>query len=197
MTPKVFVLRTFALSFSVLIALTGGVAAQAVTFEELENQTVTASFVYAQTIRRLDDQRVLNNENRQTMTLRIGPGNKIDQEFKVQIVAANGREVGAFTGNISAELNKPTKWRHGEMVFLFEQGSLVRLQTFDTGGRKITVTFKRGKFGIDCSVDAPFSKEEGAGSAVNTTSMVGPQKIEILNAKTVSSACRVAKSVPR
>ncbi len=185
-----------AVSLFLLAALTGGAAAQAVTFEDLEGQTVTASFVYAQTIRRLDDQRVLNNENRQTMTLRIGPGSRIDQEYKVQIVAPNGREVGTFNGHISAELNKPTKWRHGEMVFLFDQGSLVRLQTFDTGGRKITVTFKRGKFGIDCSVDAPFSKEEGAGSAVNTTSMVAPAKIEILSARTTSSACRVAKTVP-
>src|SRR6188472_2505343 len=99
---------------SVILVLVAGAAwpvsaaAQAVTFEDLQNQTVTASFIYAQTIRRLDDQRVLNNENRQTMTLRIGPGNKIDQEYKIQIVAQNGREVGGFAGNLSAELNKPT-----------------------------------------------------------------------------------------
>jgi hypothetical protein len=185
------------LSLALIGALTGGAAAQTVTFQDLQNQTVTASFVYAQTIRRLEDQRVINNENRQTMTLRIGPGNRIDQEYKVQIVAPNGREVGGYTGNITAELNKPTKWRHGEMVFVFEQGSLVRLQTFDKGGRKITVAFKRGKFGIDCSVDAPFSKEEGAGSAVSTPSAVDRRQIEILAAKVTSSACRVAKTVPQ
>ena len=72
------------------------------------------------------------------MTLRIGPGNRIDQEYRIQIVAQNGREVGGFTGNISAELNKPTRWQHGEMVFVFENNSLIRLQTFDKGGRKIT-----------------------------------------------------------
>jgi hypothetical protein len=177
-----------------LLALAGSATAQAVSFEELENQTVTASFIYEQTIRRLEDKRVLNNENRQTMILKIGPGNKIDQEYKVQIVAPNGREVGGYAGNISAELNKPTKWRHGEMVFLFDQGSLVRLQTFDAGGRKITVTFKRGKFGIDCSVDAPFSKEEGAGSAVSTPGAVDRRQIEILSAKVKTSACRVAKT---
>ena len=160
-----------------------------------QSQTVTRSFIYEQTIRRLEDQRVLNNENRQTMTLKIGPGNRIDQEYRVQIVAQNGREVGNFTGNIAAELNKPTKWQHGEMVFLFENGSLVRLQTFDKGGRKITVTFKRGKFGLDCSVDAPFSKEEGAGGGIDTTSQTTRQRIEILSAKVESSACRVAKTV--
>jgi hypothetical protein len=171
-------------------------AAQAVTFEDLQNQTVTASFIYAQTIRRLDDQRVLNNENRQTMTLRIGPGNKIDQEYKIQIVAQNGREVGDFTGKISAELNKPTHWQHGEMIFVFENNSLIRLQTFNKGGRKITIAFKRSKFGIDCSVDAPFSKEEGAGGSIDTISQTTRQRIEILAAKTISSACRVAKTGP-
>jgi hypothetical protein len=185
------------LSLALIGAPSGGAAAQTVTFEDLQNQTVTASFVYAQTIRRLEDQRVINNENRQTMTLRIGPGDRIDQEYKVQIVAPNGREVGGYTGNISAELNKPTKWRHGEMVFVFEQGSLVRLQTFDKGGRKITVAFKRGKSGIDCSVDAPFSKEEGAGSAVSTPSATDRRQIEILAAKVTSSACRVANTVPQ
>ena len=183
-----------AASFAVIIAMCGSAAAQAVTFEELENQTVTASFIYAQTIRRLEDGRVLSNENRQTMTLAIGPGNKINQEFKIQIVAQNGREVGGFTGHISAELNKPTRWQHGEMIFVFENSSLIRLQTFDKGGRKITVAFKRSKFGLDCSVEAPFSKEGGTGSSIDTTSQTTRQKIEILAAKTISSACRVAKS---
>jgi hypothetical protein len=177
-----------------LLALPSGAQAQAVTFADLQSQTVTASFIYDQTIRRLDDQRVLNNENRQTMTLKIGPGNRIDQEYKIQIVAQNGREVGNFTGNLVAELNKSTRWQHGELVFLFENASLVRLQTFDKGGRKITVTFKRGKFGLDCSVDAPFSKEEGSSGSVDTTSQTTRQRIEILSAKVKSSACRVAKT---
>lgn len=186
-----------AISVSLLVALTGGAAAQAVTFEDLQGQTVTASFVYAQTIKRLEDQRVLNNENRQTMTLRIGPGRRIDQEYRIQIVAQNGREVGNFTGNIAAELNKSTRWQHGEMVFLFEGESLVRLQTFDKGGRKITVTFRRGKFGLDCNVDAPFSKEAGSAGSVDTTSQTTRTRIEILSAKVVSTACRVAKTAPQ
>lgn len=187
-------LKTALPGFALLMALPAQATAQAVTFDDLQGQTVTASFVYEQTIRRLEDQRVLNNENRQTMTLKIGPGNRIDQEYRIQIVAQNGREVGNFKGNIAAELNKPTRWQHGEMVFLFENDSLVRLQTFDKGGRKITVTFKRGKFGLDCSVDAPFSKEAGAGGGVDTTSQTTRQRIEIISAKVKSTACRVAKT---
>jgi hypothetical protein len=169
--------------------------AQAVTFADLENHTVTANFTYGQTVKLLEaNNRVVNNENRQTMTLTIGPGDRIGQEYRIQIVATNGREVGGFKGNIKAELNKPTKWQHGDMVFVFENSSLIRLQTFNKGGRKITVSFKRTPAGLTCSVDAPFSKEEGAGSAVDTTSQTNRQRIEILSAKTVSSSCRVTKT---
>jgi hypothetical protein len=177
-----------------MLAMPAMAQAQPVSFTDLENQTVTASFVYGQTVRILDQGRTVNNESRQTMTLAIGPGGRINQEYRIRIVAQNGREVGAFTGNIKAELNKPTRWQHGEMVFVFENSSLIRLQTFNKGGRKITVTFKRGPAGLTCSVDAPFSKEEGAGSAVDTTSQTTRQRIEILTAKTVSSSCRVDKT---
>jgi hypothetical protein len=168
--------------------------APAVTFADLEDHTVTANFVYAQTVRLRDQGRTVNNENRQTMTLGIRPGGRIDQRYQIQIVAQNGRDVGGFTGNIKAELNKPTKWQHGEMVFVFENNSLIRLQTFNKGGRKITVSFKRTPGGLACSVEAPFSKEEGAGKALDTTSQTTTQRIEILSAKTVSSSCRVAKT---
>jgi hypothetical protein len=188
-------------ALAVLIAPAGILAmpvpaqAQAVTFADLEGQTVTAQFTYGQTVKLLAaGNRVVNNESRQTMTLAIGPGDRIAQEYRIRVVAQNGREVGAFTGNIKAEPNKPTKWQHGEMVFVFENGSLVRLQTFKTGGRKITVSFKRAPAGLTCSVDAPFSKEAGAGSAIDTTSQTTKQRIEILTAKTVSSSCRVAKT---
>lgn len=168
--------------------------AQPVTFADLENHTVTANFVYAQTVRILDQGRTVNNENRQTMTLAIRPGGRIDQQYRIQIVARNGREVGGFTGSIKAQLNRPTRWQHGDMVFVFENSSLVRLQTFNKGGRKITVSFKRTPAGLVCSVEAPFSKEDGAGSAVDTTSQTTRQRIEILTAKTVSSSCQVEKS---
>lgn len=182
-------------TFAALLAIPAPVQAQAVTFADLEGRTVTAHFVYAQNVRLLDEGRTINNESRTTMTLAIGPGSRIAQDFKIQVIAPNGRQVGGFTGRtIKAELNKPTKWQHGEMVFVFENESLIRLQTFNKGGRKITISFKRSPSGLTCGVVAPFSKEEGAGSAVDTTSQTTKQRIEILSAKTISSSCRVAKS---
>lgn len=186
--------RTIGGVLAALMAAPSFAQAQAVTFADLEGQTVTAYFVYAQNVRLLDQGRTINNESRTTMTLAIGPGSRIAQEYKIQVVAPNGREVGGFTGHIRAELNKPTKWQHGEMVFVFENDSLIRLQTFNKGGRKITISFKKSPSGLTCSVDAPFSKEEGAGGGVDTTSQTTKQRIEILSAKTTSSSCRVART---
>jgi hypothetical protein len=185
--------RTIATGFAALIAIPALAQARDVTFSDLDGQTVIASFTYSQTIRRIEENRVLTNENRQTVTLKIGPGNRIDQEHRVQIVAPNGREVGVDVATLTAELNRPRKWGHGELVWLFDQGQLVRLQTFDKGGRKITIAFKRGPSGLTCTVEAPFSKEEGAG-AITTTAAVGKVKIEILSAKVHSNACRVART---
>jgi hypothetical protein len=189
--------RSVGTALAALLGLTmlpASAQAQAVTFADLAGQTVTANFVYAQTVRLLDQDRTVNNESRTTVTLAIGPGNHIAQEYRIQVVAPNGREISNFTGQIKAELNKPTKWQFGEMVFLFENDSLIRLQTFKKGGRKITVSFKRAPSGLACSVEAPFSKEEGAGSGVDTTSQGNRQRIEILSAKTTASSCRVSKT---
>ena len=177
-----------------LLAMPCLAQAQAVTFADLEGQTVTARFVYAQNVRLIDQGRTINNESRTTMTLAIGPGSRIVQDYQIQVVAPNGREFNSPTGKIEAELNKPTRWQHGEMVFVFENESLVRLQTFNKGGRKITISFKQSTSGLTCRVDAPFSKEEGADGGVDTTSQTTRERIEILSAKTTSSSCRVAKT---
>ena len=167
--------------------------AQPVTFEELENYRIAAFFIYERTIRRIEENRIVKNESRNNITLTIRPENRIDQEFKNQTVAFSGREISSATGNISVVLNKPTKSRNGEMVFVFDQGSLIRLQTFDSGGRKITFAFKRDRSGFACTVDAPFSKEEGTGGAISTTSNRDNQRIEILAAKVTKSSCQVFK----
>jgi hypothetical protein len=131
-----------AAALAAALASSSAAMAQDVTYKQLENHTVTASFTYAQTIRLLEQgDRIVNNENRQTMTLKLRPDNLIDQNYKVQIVTKDGRQVGGYSGDLTAQQNKPAKWQHGDMLFTFDGGSLIRLQTFATGGRKITVSF--------------------------------------------------------
>ena len=181
------------LVLTMTLGLSSHAVAQDIAFADLRDHTITASVIYAQTIRRLDDGRILNNQNRQTVTLKIRPGDLIDQVHNVTIVAPNGREVGSNATSATFELNKPRKGRFGEIIWLYDQGNLVRLQTFETGGRRITISFKRSGSGFACSVAAPFAKEEGAGD-LKTEAAVGRTKIEILNAKQTSTSCKVAKT---
>jgi hypothetical protein len=178
-----------------VLACSPRAVAQDITYKQIEGHTVTASFVYAQTVRLLEQQgRIVNNEARHTMTLKLRPGDLIDQNYRIQVVAKDGRQISNFSGDLVAELSKPAKWQFGELLFTLEGNSLVRLQTFATGGRKITVSFTRTKTGLACKVEAPFAKEEGAGSGTRTTTQAGSQKIEILSAMTVRSSCRVART---
>lgn len=178
-----------------VLASSSAAIAQDVTYKALQGHTVTASFAYAQTVKLLAQEgRLVNNEARHTMTLKLRPDDLIDQNYKIQVVAKDGREISNFSGDLVAQLNKPGKWQFGELLFTLDGNNLIRLQTFATGGRKITVSFTRTKTGFSCKVEAPFVKEEGSGGGTKTTAQADPQKIEILSAKTVRSNCRVAKT---
>ena len=185
--------RLVSLALTLTLGLSSHAVAQDIAFAELHGHTVTASFVYAQKIRRLDDGRIINNQNQQTVTLKIGPGERLDQTHAVRIIAPNGREVGSDSRSMTLQLNKPSKWRHGEIIWVYEKAALVRLQTFESGGRRITVSFKRNGPGFACSVEAPFAKEEGSGDT-KTQAAVGGTKITILDARQTSSSCRVART---
>ena len=168
------------------------VPAQPVLFEELENHKIDAYFVYTRTVRRIEENRIAKNESHNNLELRILPGNRIEQTYTAKTVTLTGREVRHFTSSRSLELNKPTHSRSGEMIFLFDQSTLIRLQTFNSGGRKIAIAFTRRGSGFACSVDAPFSREEGTEGATDTTSFDG-QRIQIVSAMVKKSSCSVSK----
>lgn len=179
----------------VVLAWSSTANAQGLAYKDLQGHTVTASFAYAQTVKLPESEgRLVNNEARHTMTLKLRPDDLIDQTYKIQVVAKDGREISNFSGDLVAQLNRPGTWQFGELLFTLDGNSLVRLQTFATGARKITVSFTRTKTGFACKVEAPFAKEEGSGGGTATTSQGNRQKIEILSAKTVRSNCRVAKT---
>jgi hypothetical protein len=184
---------------AVLYGLVGGALAasaahaQPVTFDDLKGTTIVANVVYAQTFRRLHDGQVVTNTNAQTITLKIGTGSDIDQTHVVSITAANGRHIGSTKLQATFTLNKPQKGKFGEVVWFFDEGKLVRLQTFASGGRRVSISFKRSGGGLGCSVDAPFAREDGAGT-MQTTAAVGGFKIEWLSVKQTSASCRIGKT---
>ena len=163
-----------------------------VTFNDLKGTTIKAIVIYSQSFRRPADDRVRHVTNTQTITLNIGSDNQIEQMHAVDITAPDGRPVGnnSFKGKFT--LNKPRKGTFGEIIWLFDEGKLVRLQTFESGGRRVTLTFKRTPTGLACAIDAPFAREEGAGN-LQTTAAVGGGKVELLSMKQASTNCQVEK----
>lgn len=179
-------------ALATLLVTASAAMAQPVTFLDLDGQVVTATVVYDRTLRRLDNGRVVNNTSTQTITLTIGPGNLIDQVHAVAVTGADGRPRGSNSFSGTFELNKPRKGRGGEVIWIFDDGKLVRLQTFETGGRRVTIAFKRSPAGLTCSIDAPFAKEEGADTIQNQAAL-GNFKVQLLSVKQGKTQCSVAK----
>jgi hypothetical protein len=85
------------------------------------------------------------------------------------------------------------KGTFGEIIWLFDEGKLTRLRTLESGGRRVTLTFKRTPTGITCAIDALFAREQGAGN-LQTTAVGGGGKIKLLSMKQASTTCRVEKA---
>lgn len=181
---------------ALLIARPAPAFAQDVAFVDLQGTTINATVNYDQTLRNLGTGQVFSNSNQQSIKLRVGPGEELDQVFTVTIIASNGRVVGSNSFPAKLTLNKPKQGKSGHMLWTFDGGKLTWLQTFESGGRRITISFKRSADGLSCSVEAPFAREQGAGS-MQTNAAVGNFKMEWLNVKQASSNCRVEKSSGR
>jgi hypothetical protein len=181
----------FLVPLAALISMVPRAEAQPVTFQDLDSHVVTATIVYARTLRRLDDGRVVNNTSTQTITLTIGPGDRIDQVHAVAVTGPDGRPRGNTSFSATFELNKPRKGRTGEVIWLFDEGKLVRLQTFESGGRRITMAFTKSPTGLSCTIDAPFARE--GEEPIQNRAALGNFKVQLLNVRLTSARCRVER----
>src|SRR5262245_59243454 len=177
-----------------LLALSASVArSQPVTFEDLRNTTIETRLVYAQTARRLLDNKVYSNRFHHEITIRIGAVDEIAQAWKVKFFTLDGKPINHNDGFGGFILNKPRKGRSGDLVWLFEDEKLTRLETYESGGRRTTLTFKRKADGLDCRIESPFVLEEGA-KTQRVESPTGAGPIEIISIKPISSNCSIAPS---
>lgn len=87
-------------------------------------------------------------------------GDAIEQTFTVTFVARDGRQINSHTSTVPFTLNKPRDGRNGPMVWVFEEGSLTRLQTLVSGARRISISFAQSGGGLTCGVNAAFARED-------------------------------------
>lgn len=183
-------MRARAIVIGALAALVAtGAIAQDVTFDDLKGMTVEGTSVQARKVRTIrgEAQQRANHLFRAV----IGKDGKIQHVHTITLETLSGpARSGSMSYGGNFVLEKPQKYRDGTAVFLFAEGSLVRLRTLNTGGQRWTLTFARDGGKLTCKSDSGFAQEQGQG-AVRSTSSLSGNPVLILSAKEVGSSCRV------
>jgi hypothetical protein len=166
---------------------TSAAAQQTIAFSELVGHSIETTFVYDRTLRR--EGVIRHNRQTQVMRLSFVPNERIDQSLTVTVFGERGRIRGPVVLTSHHVLDKPHQGRTGHILWTFNDATLTRLQTFEEGGRRISIRLSRSGGGLKCVVDAPFAKEEGRGG-IRTDSLFGGGKVEFLSVKQVSNDCQ-------
>jgi len=163
--------------------------AQEITFDDLKGRTIEVTTVQLRQIRTVRGEA----QQRTTHFLKtaVAPDGKILHSHTLNHETLSGpARTGSMTHSGTFTLEKPQKFRDGTAVFVFSEGSLVRLRTIDTGGQRWTVAFTRDGDKFTCKADGGFAREDGRGAIQSTSSLTG-NPVVILSVKPVSSNCRV------
>ena len=171
-----------------IFQIAGPVHAQVVTFEDLKGASVEGTVVQIRDFRSGD--KVGTHRATQQMKVSVAKDGKIAHTQTVTITPLSGGRGGTNVHSGTFTLERPQKFRDGNAVFVFSEGSLIRLRTIDTGAQKVIFAFTRDGDGINCQLEMPFAREDGKG-ALRTTSSVSGSATVFLSSRQVSSDCRV------
>jgi hypothetical protein len=160
-----------------------------VAMNDLEGAAINASTIHERVLRR--DGKERRDKFRIDWSVRF-----ISKEtIHATIVATsyNARGVNSKKNEATVNLARPreTKSRGGgHMLWVFENGVLTFLRTFQGGGMKASFALTRNAAGLTCSANASWPREVGVQS-IMLKSFVDQQPMEILSEKFISSTCQV------
>lgn len=179
---------------ALITALPTLVEAQTVRFADLEGAVVHASVTYHQ--QRRAGGREIGGQVRHEWRFVLGPAGRIQYESTITAFFPRGsRSSAPNTG--TARIGRPGETRShggGDGLWVFENGTLTFLRTFrDEGGYKRSIQFRRSGTGFGCTIRTAFAREGGRG-AIRFTSPVDGASVEILEARPLSSSCRVTRA---
>jgi len=138
--------------------------------------------------------RVKSIVRNQTATFSIQMTMAADGSYKlVNAVRVNDEKTGLDNRSwtVSGRLGQPADFRDGKMIFLFEDGALVRLRTLREGGHKTRITFKRTPEGLTCDIAGGYAPEVGVGKTTSAATSSG-NLVEIFNVKQQGKYCRLS-----
>jgi hypothetical protein len=119
-------------ALSVLIAFAAPAWSQAVTLADLQGAVVHVGSVYQEKIVR--NGRTICPELHTVGSIRVGPGESVITTFTSSVDVSGRSRVGQTLSGTYA-LSQPKKTRAGDdTVWIFANGSLVRLRVYNAGG---------------------------------------------------------------
>jgi len=163
-------------------------AQQPVTINDLEGAAISASTTHERITRR--DGRERPDKYRLDWSIRFISRDTIH----TSLVATSNNARGTYSKKNVATVNlarpKATKSRGGgHMLWIFENGVLTFLRTYQGGGMKAIFAVTRKSGGFACSATASWPREVGVPSIVLES--FDKQPMEILSEKLVASSCQV------
>jgi len=78
----------------------------------------------------------------------------------------------------------------GHQLWIFENGVLTFLRTYEGGGMKATFAMNRNATGFNCTTNVVWPREVGI-SSIKTRSDVDQTVLELLSTKQIASSCRI------
>jgi hypothetical protein len=164
-----------------------------ITIADLQGITVQTSTRHAGTMRNAKGEAPARIDVR--TEVKIGPGSTISSNSTryVEADTPRGVKTGQLHRSHNGEIGVPKKASDGtgDIVWIVQGNSLIRLRTLESGGHLFKVEFAKSAGGLTCKVDAPFAREVGGG-LVKDQGALG-SKIEILNIRQTGSSCKVTR----
>ena len=128
-------------------------------------------------------------------TIRIGAGGKLTPSLTITADGVSSKSTSAtrtFGGN-TVSLNQPYAARDGQMVWVFESGTLTNMSTQSQGGHIMKIAFSRGSGGLTCRISGAFARENGAGAISLGSTTHSKGAVEVISVRQAGSSCRVSK----
>jgi hypothetical protein len=160
-----------------------------VTLKDLQGSVMEASTTHDRVVRREGRERA--NKYQLAWKIRFISADSIH----TSTVATSYTARGTFSNKneVTVDLARPreTKSRGGgHVLWLFEDGVLTFLRTYQGGGMKATFAVTRKGEGLDCTAKAIWPREVGVPS-IMLRSFVDNKPVEVLSERQIASSCRI------
>jgi hypothetical protein len=165
---------------------------QSVTFDELQGLVIQSATFVDMLISR--EGRKADVKVEHDMTITIGPGDELYVVNNNTAYTPRGVRKGPPLANsfTVGHLRETRSRGGGDGLWTFVDGALIYLRTYKGGASRNTYTFIREAGGLACTANLNFVSEQGVNGIVLNSAVDGLPMV-ILNARQLSSSCRISK----